>query len=136
MLSFREVLFFKNFSYSFCFRLDDFKRPLVIQGFWRVFFNRDSFERKCKIGYTWENFHEIFIGIVGVRYWIQVPPIHFRQNISEFLNQVCIYYSVSYCYFFIVRIKSVFHRNSKNWKMVRIICVVFCNSSRFVYNRK
>ena len=25
MLSFREVLFFKNFSYNFCFPLDDFK---------------------------------------------------------------------------------------------------------------
>ena len=38
MLSFREVLFFKDFSYSVCFRLDDFKRHLVIQGFCRVFF--------------------------------------------------------------------------------------------------
>ena len=38
MLSFREVLFSKNFSYSVCFRLDDFKRHLVIQGFCRVFF--------------------------------------------------------------------------------------------------
>ena len=37
MLSFRGVLFFKNFSYNFCFRVDDFKRPLVTQRFCRVF---------------------------------------------------------------------------------------------------
>ena len=37
MLSSREVLFFKNFSCN-CFCLDDFKRPLVIQGFCRDFF--------------------------------------------------------------------------------------------------
>ena len=73
MLSFREVLFSKNFSYNFCYRLDDFKRPLVIQGFSRVFFNRDSFERECKIVYTWENFQEIFIGIVGLNIEYRFP---------------------------------------------------------------
>ena len=37
MLSFRGLLLFTNFSYNFCFLLDDFKRSLVIQGFCRVF---------------------------------------------------------------------------------------------------
>ena len=37
MFSFRGLLFFTNFLYNFCFRLDDFKRPLVIEVFCRVF---------------------------------------------------------------------------------------------------
>ena len=45
MLSFREALFFQKFSYSFCFALDDFKRPLVIQGFSRVFVLTEIFLR-------------------------------------------------------------------------------------------
>ena len=37
MLSFRGFLFFTNLSYKFCFPLDDFEKPLVIQVFCRVF---------------------------------------------------------------------------------------------------
>ena len=37
MFSFRGLFLFLNFLYNFCLRLDDFKRPLVIQGFCRVF---------------------------------------------------------------------------------------------------
>ena len=37
MFSYRGLLFFINFSYNFCVRLDDFKRPFAIQGFRRVF---------------------------------------------------------------------------------------------------
>ena len=124
---FVDFLFITNFSYNFSFCLDGFQtfgHPRILTSF---SFQRDSFERECKIVYTWENFQEILIGIVGVRYWIQVPPIHFRENISESLNRVCIYYSLSYCYFFIARIKSVFHRNSKNWKKDRNI--YFWNTS-------
>ena len=37
MLSFGGLLFFTILLYNFCFRLDEFKRPLVIQGFCGVF---------------------------------------------------------------------------------------------------
>ena len=79
-----------------------FGHPRILQGF---AFNRDSFERECKIVYTWENFQEIFISIVGVRYWIQASTMHFRE-IS--LNRVCNYYSLSYCYFLLLESRLCF----------------------------
>ena len=41
MFSFRGFLFFKNLSYKFGFSVDNFKRPLVIKGFCRVFLSTE-----------------------------------------------------------------------------------------------
>ena len=82
-------LFSKNLSYNFYFCLGAFKWPLVNQKFCRDFLLTEIFLRGNAISYMAEK-HGAYI---------------------------C--YSLSYFYFCFARIKSMFHRNSKNWNMVR-----------------
>ena len=67
MFSVCGFLFFKNLLYNFCFRFEDFKRPLVIEAFYRVsFLTQIVFIENTRSYIHKKTSKKLFIGISGL----------------------------------------------------------------------